>query len=287
MRLAVAVWVAMIMMTGLASTSMRLLFAQDRFRDLFSRIKKLFGLHESLDEAHVAQRQCTAARAHLLEHMRTILIVSVFGAAVPPLLMLAPVVLWLQLRANVWCTKRRHATGDHATGGVIATSVWVAAPIATFQWWLHVCGWMINGFILYDLDFSFGPTILYLMLAVIGSRVVLPMISKLYSRKLQIDKTRLGGPQSEGTLVPLLTAQEAQMSDTYQHRNQTRSESNYAPPIYESAPDNTDSARLTTYFDDTAQSTCFDDADQSTACFDGTGRSPTYFDDTKERITFI
>ena len=130
MRLAVAVWVAMIMMTGLASTSMRLLFAQDRFRDLFSRIKKLFGLHESLDEAHVAQRQCTAARAHLLEHMRTILIVSVFGAAVPPLLMLAPVVLWLQLRAAVWC---------HATGGVIATSVWVAAPIATFQWWLHVC----------------------------------------------------------------------------------------------------------------------------------------------------
>ena len=105
---------------------------------------------------------CTEIQAVVVGVTRTMVLMAVFGAAVPPLLVLAPVFIWLQGCASSWLfqagppdpTDLQLGKGSHLTAFRVASRVLVQQPNELVI--VHCLSWLINGFVMYDLEFNTG-----------------------------------------------------------------------------------------------------------------------------------
>ena len=109
----------------------------------------------------------------------------------PPLLLLGTVVLWLEGSSCTWHHTSRHGSVVPPFVFRIATTILVGIPIASIQQSVHILSWLINGFILVDLEFQrgnflnnrdmsmnalswlLGAVVLYVILSVVEAAVLL------------------------------------------------------------------------------------------------------------------
>ena len=118
-------------------------------------------------------REATIEHCHKIQNSlvgvtKTMLLMAVFGAAVPPLLVLAPAFIWLQGCAHHWMSEVgpqgsffQMGEGSHLVACRVASQVLVQQPNVLVL--VHCLSWLINGFVMYDLEFSIGDCcLLYL-----------------------------------------------------------------------------------------------------------------------------
>ena len=104
-------------------------------------------------------------RKDMVGLMRRFVTVAVFGVSVPPLLLVAPLFIWIQ-----GCASRRqhrdiHRTFRHTEALAdsetaftfrIVSAVLVQQPVRYIQGAVHLLVWLVTGFVMFDLEFETG-----------------------------------------------------------------------------------------------------------------------------------
>jgi hypothetical protein len=93
----------------------------------------------------------------LVSVMRGFITIAVFGTSVPPLLLLVVPYMWLQGSSCTWYFKTAASRGFVPKFAFrVANCVLVQQPVTGIQTSVHILSWIMNGFIVYDLEFTNG-----------------------------------------------------------------------------------------------------------------------------------
>ena len=101
-------------------------------------------------------------RKDMVGLMRRFVTTAVFGVAVPPLLVLAPLLIWIQGCASKRVHRNNHRKFKHGEASEtaftfrIVSAVLVQQPVKCIQATVHLLVWLVTGFVIIDLQFETG-----------------------------------------------------------------------------------------------------------------------------------
>eukprot|EP00656_Telonema_subtile_P018154 TRINITY_DN19789_c0_g1_i1.p1 TRINITY_DN19789_c0_g1~~TRINITY_DN19789_c0_g1_i1.p1 ORF type:complete len:1166 (+),score=65.42 TRINITY_DN19789_c0_g1_i1:148-3645(+) len=158
------VWTILLLMDAMLGPAIMLVRTWPNVKLLEAKARVLFnrpvthGLFEDTQEPHV----------EVATFLSSLLTTVVFGVAVAPLLVLAPLVVLFQNCSHHWRLDREQAGEE----GVSPTSravghLFVHPPIGLFQYLVHIGCWVFCGFILFDFQFDIGPVICFTLVSAV------------------------------------------------------------------------------------------------------------------------
>ena len=193
-----AVWIAIVLFSAFLSPSITLATAHPKVLALQAKLAT-FGQNKQEnaeatlgttgdypDTLQKAQKEQQA----IAKAASVVLTIIIFGFAVPPLLLLGPVSIHLQLCASD--LRDRHKWHE-AVGQTLASNTLVHLPVRVLHVVAHTAMWAVAGFIFIDLQFSLAPILTFagFWIVLLATRVALykKSLSKKDGKRLvqQID----------------------------------------------------------------------------------------------------
>lgn len=123
-------------------------FLRERKKQMLTKI----GLEDTEGTYIEVKDHCEELQLELVQLLSTSLTVTIFGALVPPLLLLSPLGVWLRLCALEWNVGHR----TERFGRAVAVDVLVQQPVRLFHHLMHYGSWAIAAFIFVDLEYGLG-----------------------------------------------------------------------------------------------------------------------------------
>ena len=122
---------------------------------------------EDSDTRTVALDTCSLVRDDFVNVMVSILTVTVFGPAVPPLLIFIPLGIWAKLCAHLHM--HNSSLGKVQSAGVtLAVNLLVQPPTRVWNLLMYLLSCTLTASVFYDFEFAVGPIIFYGVLCAVG-----------------------------------------------------------------------------------------------------------------------
>eukprot|EP00656_Telonema_subtile_P000554 TRINITY_DN10255_c0_g1_i1.p1 TRINITY_DN10255_c0_g1~~TRINITY_DN10255_c0_g1_i1.p1 ORF type:complete len:994 (-),score=211.74 TRINITY_DN10255_c0_g1_i1:784-3765(-) len=150
------VWLTIALISGLFSPCVDLIQLLPWVRRLLDRFVKTDTAEDA--EYCAAMKIALAEQTKLVQTLTLLLTVEIFGPVVPPLMLLAPSVSWLQLCASD--AVHRHASRA-SWSALLASNVLVQAPMSMYRRIGRVGSWTVAAVVFADLEFGVGPIVCY------------------------------------------------------------------------------------------------------------------------------
>eukprot|EP00656_Telonema_subtile_P051092 TRINITY_DN6796_c0_g1_i5.p1 TRINITY_DN6796_c0_g1~~TRINITY_DN6796_c0_g1_i5.p1 ORF type:complete len:1237 (-),score=178.33 TRINITY_DN6796_c0_g1_i5:137-3847(-) len=149
------VWLMIVTISTFVGPSLWILKVHPKVQAFLDRRREA----ADLGEYTLTQHHAAATQAEIVHTLSVILTLASFGVLVPPLLLLAPVAVWLKLCALDFVVQH----SEISVGHVLACSVLVQTPVSVFEILGRAFVYSTTVLTFVDLEFSVGPILLYAM----------------------------------------------------------------------------------------------------------------------------